>query len=134
MDQAVKGLTKNEWILMEVLWDSGEPLVISEIQERLPEDVAWSYSTLQTRLGRMVKKGYLTYVQRGRIRFFEPLVSREECIADEALSIEDRMTMQASNALLVHLMRNAKDVSTEEIAELEELIENLRKEAEEQGD
>lgn len=121
-----QGLSKNEWILMNVLWDSEEPMVISEIIDKLKDQVPWSYSTYMTQLERLVGSGYLKFQKRGRTRFFYPAVPMKECVERENQGISERMPERAANQLLVCLLRDASGVSPEEISELEHLVELLK--------
>lgn len=121
-----QGLSKNEWVLMSVLWESDEPMVISEIIEKLEDRVSWSYSTYMTQLERLVQSGYLRFQKRGRTRFFYPAVPMEECVERENQGIADRMPRKASNQLLVCLLRDATGISADEISELEHLVEQLK--------
>lgn len=119
-------LTKNEWALMSVLWESSKPLVVSEIIEQLEDKVEWSYSTYLTQLGRLVDSGYLKFEKRGRIRFFYPAVEMSTCIQEENKNITDRMTPEASNKLLLCMLRDAKGMTQDEASELEKLVDELR--------
>lgn len=119
-------LTKNEWALMSVLWESGKPLVVSEIIEQLKDKVDWSYSTYLTQLGRLADSGYLKFEKRGRMRFFYPAVEMSTCIQEENRSITDRMTQEASNQLLLCMLRDAKGMTKDEALELEKLVDELR--------
>ncbi len=119
-------LTKNEWALMSVLWKSDRPMVLSEIIAELKDEVTWSYTTYQTQLGRLAESGYLGYEKRGRMRFFYPAVEMDACIQEENRNISDRMTQEASNKLLLCMLRDAKGMTPEEAAELERLVDELK--------
>ncbi|MBD5560611.1 MAG: BlaI/MecI/CopY family transcriptional regulator [Clostridia bacterium] len=121
-------LSNNEWQLMTVLWRADEPLIVSEIMDRLTGTVNWSYSTLQTQLTRLVDSGYLAYTKRGRTRLFYPAVPMEKCVAEENETIHSRMPEEATNQLLLCMMRDARSLTDEEADELEQLVEKLRRE------
>lgn len=72
-------LTDSELLAMKTIWESGEPLSVQEIMERTNQKYGkqWKVQTVSTFLGRMVKKGYLKMERRGRIFYYDPLVTEE---------------------------------------------------------
>lgn len=119
-------LSKNEWTLMSVLWKSERPMVLSEVIDQLKDKVNWSYTTYQTQLARLAESGYVDFEKRGRMRFFYPVVKIDTCIQQENKSIADRMTQEASNKLLLCMLRDAKGMTKDEAAELERLVDELK--------
>ncbi|KLU62919.1 methicillin resistance regulatory protein MecI [Peptococcaceae bacterium CEB3] len=65
---------------MKVLWQES-PLTASNVVARLRADSSWSPKTVQTLMGRLVKKGALGVDKdSATLRQFYPLVSQEDCI------------------------------------------------------
>lgn len=120
-------LSKNEWSIMTVLWNSPRPLVLSEIIEELKDKVDWSYPTYQTQLRRLADAGYLNYETRGHNRFFSPAVNQSDCIREEANTINERLSPEISNKLLLCMLREAKGLTREEAEELSRLVDELGK-------
>ncbi len=61
-----------EWEVMNVVWDDG-PLGAAEVAERLATSTDWTEATVKTLLGRLVKKGALTYEIDGRRYLYRAL-------------------------------------------------------------
>ena len=72
-------LTDSELLVMKTVWESEEPLPVQEIMTRtnLKYGKKWKVQTISTFLGRMVKKGYLNMERKGRVFYYDPLVTEE---------------------------------------------------------
>jgi predicted transcriptional regulator len=67
--------------VLAVLWDAGEPLSPSEVQERFDEDLA--YATISTILTRLHAKNLVVRTSRGRAHLYEPSVTRAAHVAGQ---------------------------------------------------
>jgi predicted transcriptional regulator len=70
-----------EKAVMELLWDTGEPLTPREVKERLPEVSSLAYTTVMTVLARLWKKGRLERRRVGRAYAYQPAIDREHYTA-----------------------------------------------------
>ena len=106
-----------ERAVMDVLWNTPEPVAATRIVEELPREHAPAVTTILTVLDRLGAKGFVTRERFGRAYRYSATTSRAELIATtmlEALgSTSDR------RSALVHF---AGSVSTEEKALLRELL------------
>lgn len=71
-----------EAAILDVLWNSGEPLKAGDVLERLEIEPAVTYSTVLTILRRLWKKGLLTRAKAGKAYIYQPTKSREQQIAE----------------------------------------------------
>ncbi|HEU5332041.1 MAG TPA: BlaI/MecI/CopY family transcriptional regulator [Actinocrinis sp.] len=106
-----------ERAVMDVLWNTPEPVAATRIVEELPREHAPAVTTILTVLDRLGAKGFVTRERFGRAYRYSATTSRAELIATtmlEALgSTSDR------RSALVHF---AGSVSDEEKALLRELL------------
>lgn len=119
------GLSKNEWLLMQALWESDRSLAVSELVDLLSGKVDWSYPTYATQLERLVKSGFVGYEKRGRSRFYYPERTLDECVEREKDGIFERMTPDASAELILTMVADREHVSSESIMRLRQLIDDL---------
>jgi len=113
-------LSEAEWKLMNELWK--EPhLTITMLTGRLKGDTGWDKHTIITMLGRLEKKGAVSYRQQGRAKEFYPLISRERATDEETRSFLDRVYQGSVGMMLCQMIQ--KDKLTEE--EREELYRML---------
>jgi len=66
-----------EWVVMKVLWARGS-LTTGAVVEAL-DSSDWKPKTIHTLLGRLARKGALSFERKGREYLFRPLVSADEC-------------------------------------------------------
>ncbi len=96
-----------ERMLMDELWDAGEPLLVRELRERVNARGGrqLAYNTVQTVLDRLARKGIVVRSREGRAHRYAPARSREDHVAAlmlEALSdTEERGAVLARFAQLV---------------------------------
>lgn len=85
-----------ERVIMEALWDAGEPLLVRAVMERVNARAGKpsAYTTVQTVADRLVQKGFLVRTPDRNAFRYAPTYSREEHIAEvmvEALAgVSDR--------------------------------------------
>jgi predicted transcriptional regulator len=85
-----------ERVIMEALWDAGEPLLLRTVLERVNARTGRSsaYTTVQTVADRLVDKGFLERTRDRNAFRYAPTRSREEHVAEimvEALAgVSDR--------------------------------------------
>lgn len=69
-----------EKLVMKIIWDSTEGLVLQEVIDRANKEngKTWKPQTVATFLARLVKKGYLHAVKKGRYSIYSPAVSKDD--------------------------------------------------------
>ena len=114
-----------EWAVMEVLWQK-HPLTALEVVRRLGPARGWHGQTIRTMLRRLIDKGAVRYVSKGKMYHYEPAIGRDQCVRVESRSFLRRVFGGAVQPLLVQMMQDA-DLSREEIAELKRLLARKEK-------
>ncbi len=118
-------LSDAELELMAILWGRS-PLAASEIIAAAPADRDWSPTTVKTMLSRLVEKGALRTTAQGRRFLYAPAIGRESVAADQAGRLVDRLFGGRLSPLVAQLAAS-RDLSDEDLAELEKLVRGLRK-------
>ena len=99
------GLGDLEREVMTQLWESGEPLTVRQVHERLSRDRDLAYTTVMTVLDRLAKKGVVDQQRADRAYRYAPAQSREEMTAalmlDALSSSPDGATRDAALAHFV---------------------------------
>lgn len=116
-------LSKLELRIMETLWTQGV-LSIREVQEAFPEPDRPAYTTIQTTIYRLEKKGAVRRAKKiSNAHIFEAVVTREAAsgrLIDELLSLFGGRTQP----LMAHLVGNGK-LTMSDIRDAEQLIKDL---------
>lgn len=67
--------------IMNIMWNSDKELAVQDFTAGVHErfGVEWKKQTVSTFLTRLVKKNILEMRREGRLFFYKPLVTKEEC-------------------------------------------------------
>jgi BlaI family penicillinase repressor len=116
-----------EWEVLNALWDNS-PATVPELCERLAGNQSWHPKTVGTFLIRLVDKGVLSVRKEGKVNVYSPLISRQQCVAEESDTFLQRVFRGATAPLLAHFCESA-ELSDEEIGELQRLLEQRSQKA-----
>jgi predicted transcriptional regulator len=121
-EQEKEGLTKLELQIMQVIWRRGTSNV-SEVQEGLEQQLA--YTTVQTMLNILHRKGKLRRKLRGRAYEYSATVSEAKALSHALRDVVDRMFGGSSEELVMSLIKS-KQLDAKKIAELSRRLEEDR--------
>jgi len=128
-----RDITETELAVLRLLWKRG-PSTIRQLTDRLYPDGGHShYATVQSLLDRLEAKGYVDREKRGRINVFSPAVNRGEVIARQLRATAEELCEGSMAPLLTHLVSDV-ELSSDELATLQHLIERLDDERLRSGD
>jgi BlaI family penicillinase repressor len=115
-------ISETEWEVMRVIWER-HPVTAAEVIARLSQqDPTWHPKTIRTFLARLVQKGVLGYVARGRCYVYEPRLTQRACAADATESFLGRVFGGSLRPMLAHFVQQRK-LSRREIEDLKRILE-----------
>jgi predicted transcriptional regulator len=117
--QGKQGLTKLELQIMQVIWRQGASTV-SAVQEGLEQKLA--YTTVQTMLNILERKGKLKRKLRGQAYAYSAAVSEAKASGHAVRDLVDRMFGGSSEALVMSLIKS-RQIDAKKIAELTKKLE-----------
>jgi BlaI family transcriptional regulator, penicillinase repressor len=109
-----QALTPVELEIMQVLWRDGASNV-QHVQKSLRKDLA--YTTVQTVLNVLHRKGKVQRRLRGRAFDYSPAVGKEAVLRQAVRDLVDRMFGGSSEELVMSLIKT-RQLDAEKIAEL----------------
>ena len=112
-------LTKLELQIMQVIWREGASTV-SAVQEGLEQELA--YTTVQTMLNILERKGKLKRKLRGRAFEYRATVSEDKATGHAVRDLVDRMFGGSSEELVMSLIKS-RQIVAKKIAELTQKLE-----------
>jgi BlaI family transcriptional regulator, penicillinase repressor len=112
-------LTGLELQIMQVIWRLG-PNNVSAVQEGLEQRLA--YTTVQTMLNILQKKGKLRRKLQGRAFEYSAIVSEAKASSHAVSDLVDRMFGGSSEELVMSLIKS-KQIDAKKIAELSKRVE-----------
>ena len=112
-------LTPLELEIMKVLWESG-PAGVQTVQQRL--EGARAYTTVQTMLNVLHRKGKVTRVLEDKAYVYRPAISRSQAIGNALGDLVDRMFGGSAENLVMSLVET-KRLTPAKLAKLQKLLE-----------
>src|SRR5688500_2010162 len=110
---------------MEALWDKS-PLAATDVCELVCGERGWSMPTVKTLLSRLVAKVAVPTEPDRRRLPDRPLLAREDYVGGESRRLVDRLFGGRAAPLIAHLAES-EALSDDDIAEIERLLQELRK-------
>ena len=111
---AKAALTKLELELMQIIWRLGSGTV-SAVQDELPRPLA--YTTVQTMLNILERKGKLRRELEGRAYVYSARVTEAKALGQGVRDVIDRMFGGSSEELVMSLLKNGQ-IDAKRLAEL----------------
>ncbi len=121
-------LTPFELEIMKVLWELG-PANVQAVRERLQAQPRPAYTTVQTMLNVLHRKGKVKRVLKGKSYEYSPSVSKEWATGHAIRDLIDRLFGGSAEDLVMTLIRD-RHLTPRKLAELKEFIERSQTEQE----
>lgn len=107
---------------MHVLWNEGASNV-QTVQQHLERELA--YTTVQTMLNILHRKGKVKRTLRDRAYFYQPVVSRSHVVGNHVTDLIERLFGGSAESLVMSLVET-KHLTPKKLAQLQKLIEENR--------
>ncbi len=120
-------LTKAEWTIIKAVWDE-EPCTAPAVRARLARRTGWAYSTVRTLMDRMTAKGVLRARKEGKMTIYQSAITRVQAQRGELLYAL-KHAFNGALTPMVQCLLESGDLSAEELAGLEALIQSRKKSA-----
>src|ERR1700753_1256776 len=118
-DRETTGLTKLELQIMQVIWKLGTSSV-KDVQEGLEQKLA--YTTVQTMLNILERKGKLKRRLRGRAYEYSAVVTEDKATRSAGRDLVDRVFGGSAEDLVMSLIKT-RQIDAKKIAELSRRLE-----------
>src|SRR6476469_9026582 len=113
-----KNLTRHELEMIHILWETG-PANVQTVQQKLKRDLA--YTTVQTMLNILHKKGKAKRTLKDRAYFYKPAVSRKQVVSRHVTDVIDRLFGGSAENLVISLVET-KHLTPAKLARLQKLV------------
>ena len=117
--QKTPHLTPLELEIMHVLWNEGASNV-QAVQQHLERELA--YTTVQTMLNILHRKGKVKRTLKDRAYFYSPVVSRSLVVGNHLSDLVERLFGGSAESLVMSLVET-KHLTPKKLAQLQKLIE-----------
>ncbi len=120
--------SETEWLVMEVIWNSGGDITASEIIRTLKDSLKVSARTIRVLINRLLAKGVIRYEvnqKDSRVYHYYVVKSKEECLAEKQERFV-RNYFGGNSSLAVASFIEKAHLSDEQFQELELLVEKMK--------
>ena len=120
--------SESEWLIMEVLWESGEPLTSMEVLNRLKGKSDMTLRMVRVLMNRLSQKGLLGFTvdeDDARIYHYHTIKTKEECLSEKSRRFVNSY-FEGSRTNAVAALLQGITLTDEQIKELEEILEKSK--------
>ena len=123
----MKHLPDSELAIMMIIWELDKPVTRFEIEEKMESERKLSPTTVLSFLARLQEKGFLAVQKSGKNNVYSALIEKNDYMQTESRSLLKRLYQNSAKNFLAALY-DGDNLSSEDLAELEEYISSKRKE------
>ena len=125
MSQNTK-LTPVEWEIMDTIWELKKPSSIRDVCKVTYPNGEKAYTTIQTLMNTLEKKGFLKREKIGLVNFYTPQKSREKIIRSEMARVVSRM-FEGSVPAMANFLINTENLNLDELKEIKSILDKKEK-------
>ncbi|UUV28695.1 BlaI/MecI/CopY family transcriptional regulator [Amycolatopsis roodepoortensis] len=107
----MQGLGELEASVMDVLWNSSEPMRVRQVLDELNKRRDLAYTTVMTVLDNLHRKERVVRDMENRAYYYRPVTSREEAAAQSLRDLLD--SVEDRESVLLHFARSATEEETD---------------------
>lgn len=122
-----KVLGELESEVMEIIWQSPNPVSVRDITEILQKKRKIAYTTVMTIMGRLVDKGLLNCQQEGRAYMYKSAVSKDKFLTRISRQIIKNFVSSFGDAAVAHFVEEVGKLSPAKRIKLRRLLKEAKK-------
>jgi BlaI family penicillinase repressor len=122
MKKKLPKLTPVEWEIMEAIWALGGSPSVRDVLGHAYPGKEKAYTTVQTVMNTLEKKGLLKRKKTGLVNFYRPTRSRDEAVRSEMTRLISRVFHGSVPALANHLIESGS-LTLNEIEAIRDLLD-----------
>lgn len=124
MGNALKKLGEAELEIMQVVWDSENPITSNFILKELQERRNWKLSTLMTSLARLTDKGFISCDRSTGRNLYTSIISENEYKTGASKHFLEKLYNNSIQNMIAALYNN-KEIKNSDIEELRKFLDRL---------
>lgn len=110
--------------IMNVLWETENPLCVQDVVNRLQEKgKSAAYTTIMTTMGRLHAKGLLSRDMQGRAYYYQPRVSQRELTSNVTRQVIDGLLSTFAEPAIAYFVEALSDEHPDKLKTLAEMIQ-----------
>lgn len=129
MGNIIKKLGEAELEIMQVIWDSGNPVTSNYILKELQGRRKWQLSTLMTSLARLSDKGFVSCDRSQGCNLYVPIISENDYKTGASRHFLEKLYNNSIQNMVATLYSN-KVIEASDVEELRSFLDQLEDEQE----
>lgn len=113
--------------VMEVIWQSQDPVSVKTVTQSLQEKRTIAYTTVMTVMGRLVDKGLLKRKESGKAYIYQPTHSKEKFLTRVSRQIIRNFASTFGEPAITHFAEEVDKLAPEKKKELVKLLKEAKK-------
>lgn len=122
-----KVLGELESDVMEIVWQSKEPISVRTVTQSLQKNRQIAYTTVMTIMGRLVEKGLLKRKESGKAYIYQPAYSKEKFLSRVSRQIIKNFIASFGEAAVAHFAQEINKLAPEKRKRLRKLLKEAKK-------
>lgn len=118
----IEKLTPAEWEIMEAVWQLGGAPSVREVLDQAYPNGEKAYTTVQTTMNILEKKGLLKRKKHGLVNFYRSTKSRDQIVNSEMSQMVSRVFRGSFPAFANYLI-NSEKITLDEIEKIKTLLD-----------
>ena len=127
MGNTLKKLGEAELEIMQVIWNSGNPVTSNYILKELQGRRKWPLSTLMTSLARLADKGFVSCDRSTGSNLYTSIISENEYKAGASKHFLEKLYNNSIQNMIATLYSN-KAIEASDVKELRSFLDKLEEE------
>ena len=123
-------LTPVEWEIMETIWEIGGAPSVRDVVDFAYPNGEKAYTTVQTMMNTLEKKGLLSREKLGMVNFYNPVKSRNQMVKNELSTLVSRV-FKGSVPAMANFLLNTENLDLDEIQSIKALLDQKEDELKE---
>lgn len=124
MGNKLKKLGEAELEIMQVVWDSENPVTSNYILKELQGQRKWQLSTLMTSLTRLADKGFISCDRSTGRNLYTPIISENEYKTGASKHFLEKLYNNSIQNMIAALYSD-KEINSSDIEELRDFLDKL---------
>ncbi len=122
-----KALGELESEIMEIVWQSKNPISVRAVTETLKKKRKIAYTTVMTIMGRLVEKGLLKRTVSDRAYTYKEVYSKDTFITKTAHKIIKNFISNFGDGAVAHFAQEVNKLSPQKQKELKKILKGAKK-------
>ncbi len=127
MGKIRKNLEEAELEIMQVIWDSAQPVTSNYILKELRGRRKWQLSTLMTSLARLADKGFVSCDRSTGSNLYTSVIAEDEYKAGASRHFLEKLYNNSIQNMIAALY-NSQEMKSSDIEELRNFLDQLEEE------